>query len=116
MAMSAEKKTGGGFNPEDEMSRTANTVDKETKPVPGCAGNIGTGNVFGCPLAKLPLVMFKLMFCKGTAEGDGNTCALACILLTGKNRWNRSLQWQKTFTAKLRHSPMSMTMDSRFTQ
>ena len=32
------------------------------------------------------------------------------------NRWSRSLQWQKACTAKLRHNPMSMTMDSSITQ
>ena len=33
------------------------------------------------------------------------------------NRWNRSLHWQKACpTAKLRHSPISMIMDSRLTQ
>ena len=40
----AERKTGGGFTPEDEKSPPANADDEETKPVPGCAGNIGTGN------------------------------------------------------------------------
>ena len=45
------------------------------KKVPGCAGNIGTGNDSGCPLAKLPTVMFELMVFKGTAD--------LCILLTG---------------------------------
>ena len=57
--------------------------DKETKPEPCCAGYIGTGNGSGCPMAKLPLVMFELMVCKGTADGGANTCALEYILLTG---------------------------------
>ena len=43
------------------------------KPVPGCAGNIGTGNASGCALAKITLVKFELMVYKGTADGGGNT-------------------------------------------
>ena len=58
-------------------------TNKETKPVPGCAGNIGTGNDSGCPLAKPSLNMFELIVCKGTADGGGSTCALDCIMLTG---------------------------------
>ena len=49
-------KTGGGFTPKDEKSPPANAVDKEPKPVPCCAGNIGTGNDSGCSLAKLPFL------------------------------------------------------------
>ena len=83
MAIMCRKKTGVGFTPEDEKPPPANAGDKETKPESGCAGNIGTGNDSGCAMAKLPLVMFELMLCKGTADGGGNTCALECILLTG---------------------------------
>ena len=57
-------KTGGGFNPEDEKSPAANPGDKVTKPVPGCAVILGTGNDSGCLLAKVPCVMFELMVCK----------------------------------------------------
>ena len=83
MAIRSRKEKGVVFTPEDEKSPPANAGDKETKPEPGCAGNIGTGNDSGCAIAKLPLVMFELMVCKGTADGGGNTCALECILLTG---------------------------------
>ena len=75
MAMRCRKETGGGFTPEEEKSPPENAGDNETKPVPGCAGNIGTGNDSGCPLAKLPLVMIQLMVCKGTADSGGNTFA-----------------------------------------
>ena len=117
--LGAEKKTGVGFTPEDEKPPLAKAGDKEIKPEPGCAGNIVTGNDSGCAMAKLPLVMFELMVCKGTADGGSNTCALECIFLTGKGTEagnETSLQWQKACAAKLRHSPMSMTMDSRVTQ
>ena len=80
MQLGSEKKTGDGFTPEDEKPPPANAGDKETKPEPCCAANIGTGNDSGCPMA---LVMFELRVCKGTADGGGNTCALECILLTG---------------------------------
>ena len=82
-AMSCPKETGVGLTPENEKSPPAKAGDNETKPVPDCAGNIGTGNDSGCLLAKVPLVMFELMVCKGTADGGGNTCAIECILLTG---------------------------------
>ena len=75
----AENKTGVGFTPEDEKPPPDNAGGKERKPEPSCAGNIGTGNDSVCTMAKLPLVMFELMVCKGTAD----TCALECILLTG---------------------------------
>ena len=81
--LDAENKTGVVFTPEDEKPPPAKAGDKETKPEPGCAGNVGTGNDSGCAMAKLPLVMFELMVCKGTADGGGNTCALECKLLTG---------------------------------
>ena len=70
------KPTGDGFTPENEKSPPANGVSKETKP--GCAANTGTGNDSGCPLARLPLVTFEFMVCKGTADGGGNTWALEC--------------------------------------
>ena len=86
--MTIGNEAGGGFTPKDEKSPPANAGEKETKPVPGCAGNIGTGNDSGCPLAKPVLVMFELRVCKGTADGGGNMCAsdtssLECIMLTG---------------------------------
>ena len=84
--LDAEKKTGVEFTPEDEKPPTANAGDKETKPEPVCAGNIGTGNHSGCAMAKLPLVMFELMVCKRTTDVGGNTCALECILLTGNGK------------------------------
>ena len=77
------EQTGVGFTLEDEKPPPANAGDKETKPESGCADNIGTCNDSGCAMAKLPLVLFELMVCKGTADGGGNTCALECILLTG---------------------------------
>ena len=88
MTMRCRKENRRGFTPEDEKSRPANAGDKKTKPEPGCAGNIGTGNDSGCPLAKTILVMFELMVCKRTADGGGNTfaldtCALECIFLIG---------------------------------
>ena len=58
-------------------------LTKKHKPELGCAGNIWTSNDPGCPIEKLPLVMFELKVCKGTADNGGNTCALECILLTG---------------------------------
>ena len=70
------KPTGDGFTPENEKSPPANGVSKETKP--GCAANTGTVNDSGCPLARLPLVTFEFMVCKGTADGGGNTWALEC--------------------------------------
>ena len=83
MAIRRRKKNGVGFTLKNEKPPTAIAGDKETKPEPGCAGNIGTCNDSGCPMAKLPLVMCELMVRKGTADGGGNTCALDCILLTG---------------------------------
>ena len=73
MAIGCRKKTGVGFTPEDEKPPPANAGDKKTKPEPVCAGNIGTGNDSGCPMA---LVLFEFMVCKGRADGGGNTCAL----------------------------------------
>ena len=83
MAMRCGRENRRWFIPEDEKPPPANAGDKETKPVPVCAGNIGTGNDSGCPLAKPPLVMFDFMVCKRTAGGGGKTSALECILLTG---------------------------------
>ena len=54
--------------------------EKGTKPIPGCAGNIGTGYDSGWPLAKLPLAMFEFMVCKGTADGGGTTCILLTLM------------------------------------
>ena len=72
-----------GAEKKNEKPSSANAGDKETKPEPGRAGNIGTGNDSGCAMAKLPLVMFELMVCKEAAHGGGKICALECILLTG---------------------------------
>ena len=83
MAIRCRKKNGVGFTQEDEKPPPANAGDKETNPESGCAGKNGTGNDSGSPMAKLPLVVFELMVCKGTADGGGNLCALKCILLTG---------------------------------
>ena len=47
MAIRCRKENRVGFTPKDEKPPPENADDKETKPEPGCAGNIRTGNDSG---------------------------------------------------------------------